>query len=82
MAVGKLNPLPNVLIVGVAGILPLTATISFTVLVDKSETKTSPLPSTATPNGATQPLPSVFTQPTATHPGGTSYTAALAESAT
>ena len=44
--------------VGLAGMLPLTATISFTALFKESATKTSPCASTATPPGSLKPLPS------------------------
>ena len=56
---GSLKPLPRVLMMGDAGTLPLTATISFTTL-SISVTKTSPLPSTATPLGNANPLPRIL----------------------
>ena len=52
MPSGVWNPLAIVTIVGVAGIWPLTANISCTVPVLESATNRSPLPSTATPEGA------------------------------
>ncbi len=45
---GSLNPEPSVLIVGDAGMLPPTASISFTALWPPPPTKTFPSPSTAT----------------------------------
>jgi uncharacterized membrane protein (GlpM family) len=42
-----------------AGMLPLTATISFTAPLAVSATKTLPVESTATPKGSRNPLPRV-----------------------
>ena len=56
-----MNPLPIVFTVELDETTPPTATISFTVLVPWSATKTLPLPSTATPEGWVNPLPIVFT---------------------
>ena len=54
--------------VGEAGMLPSTARISCNEFAAASETKTSPLLSTATPSGVLNPLASVVTQAVLEHP--------------
>ena len=55
--------LPNVMMVGEAGMLPLTARISFTTPLPVSATKTLPFPSTATLLGDLKLLPSEVCAP-------------------
>ena len=57
MPPGRVKPLPRVLIVGEAGMLPSTARISFTALFWVSATNRFPVASTATAKGALKPLP-------------------------